>query len=94
MSLPLSLVAASTDPEFRGHLWALPVLIQLHTHLDVAQYRRVKQRWLARRLGISQPEVSRSLKRLRDRGYLERNAAGLYRATLSPLPVQPAARAA
>ena len=86
MAPPAVLLMATVDP--RLHPRDVHILIHLHTFLDVGQWRLLKQSWLSHRLKISQPEVCRGLRRLRDRGYIERSERRTYRATLSPLPTQ------
>lgn len=93
MTVPSLVLSATTDPEL--HARDVHLLLHLLTHLDVVQYERVKQAWLAKRLGISQPEVCRAMRRLRLRGYIERDpqmgadgGCGRYRVRLSPFPSQ------
>jgi DNA-binding MarR family transcriptional regulator len=90
-----ALLTASTDPALqRGDLI---VLLHLHTHLDVIQYRRLKQTWLSRQTHLAQATVSRALGRLIARGYVAaRPAQGTrrsleYRLMICPLPTTPVA---
>jgi len=67
--IPKPLLTAATDPRLRPPDLAAYVL--LLAHLDYLTYRRLKLRWLAKALQMDPGNLSRTLHRLIDRGYLE-----------------------
>jgi DNA-binding MarR family transcriptional regulator len=71
---PLIRHAARSRGRMRGD--DLRVLIELTQHLDVCAFARVKLVRLAGPLALTEGQVSRSLKRLVDVGYLERRDVG------------------
>lgn len=94
--IPAAVLTASTDPKLQlgGDL---VVLLHLYVHLDVFEYRRLKQCWLRRQTHMARGTVSKALGRLAARGYVVmRPVEGArrsleYRLTICPFPTAPVA---
>ena len=88
IEVPQAVRDAATDPRLKPR--DLAVLVTIYCELDPIDYRPIKNRWLANRVGMSPRNVIRALDRLTTYRYLRRRARPgdltTYRMVFSTLP--------